>query len=253
MRVVIVEDEEGAARRLRTMLAEIREDYQVVSVLQSVTESVNWFNEHTQPDLVMMDIQLADGLSFSIFSQATIRCPIIFTTAFDQYAIRAFKVNSIDYLLKPIDAHELQLAIGKYERHRVPGPKLTSQLADQLLQSLNIREYKQRFLVKSGNALQYLDAHRVGFFYSEDGISFVRDCDNQRYIIDCSLDHLESVLDPTRFFRINRKIIVHIQSVEKIQPHLNGRWKLDSPQYRDIEMIVARDRSSGFKKWLDGE
>ncbi len=251
MRVLIVEDEVAAGNRLRKMIQGIRPGYEILNQLGSVQGAVKYLDDNGCPELIFMDIRLGDGLSFGIFSQIEVTCPIIFTTAYNQYALRAFKVNSIDYLLKPIDPEELEAAITKYENLSGPSLQLTEATLQDLIRTLQTQKYKERFLVKSGKTLTYLVAEQIALFYSEDGLAFIRDMDGNRYLVDGTLEYIESLVNPNHFFRINRKALVHIQSVAAIRPHLNNRLKLDTRPAPPFDLIVARERSGLFKKWVD--
>ena len=251
MRVLIVEDELAAGQRLRKMISDLRPTYAILDQIESVQNAVNYFSQQECPDLVFMDIRLGDGLSFNIFQQVAVTCPVIFTTAYDQYAVRAFKVNSVDYLLKPIDGQELRDAIEKYEARNRPRLNLTEPALHELIANLQSPRYKDRFLVKSGKTLRYLLDKQVAMFYSEDGIAFVHDMEGNRLLIDGTLEYIESLVDPSQFFRINRKVLVHIQAVDSIRPHLNNRLKLETKPPPPFDLIVARERSGPFKKWVD--
>lgn len=252
MRVLIVEDEVGAANRLQKMLLNIRPDYSVLGHLESISETVKYLESTPPPDLVFLDIHLGDGLSFNIFRKVRLESPIIFTTAFDKYTLQAFKVNSIDYLLKPLEEEALVQAIEKFESLYPRVNIFSAQLASQLMKSLDKKQFKHRFLAKSGKTLSYLETDNVCYFYSEDGVVFVKNLQGQRYIVDGTLDQMEGKLDPDQFFRINRKIIVHIKAIEQIRPYLNSRLHLQCTENSDMDLIVSRDRVSSFKKWLDG-
>ncbi|NND34188.1 MAG: response regulator transcription factor [Saprospiraceae bacterium] len=252
-RIVIIEDEIIASGRLISLVGSIRPGFEIVSTLQSVAESIEWFLNNEQPDLVFMDIQLADGLSFSIFKEVDLRSPIIFTTAYDQYALNAFKVNSIDYLLKPIDPDQLNEAIVKYESWTDGAYQYSPELLKQLIEAVSGPKYKSRFLVKSGKALQFLTQDAICFFYSESGVLFAWSRDGKRHMMDGTLEQLQLGLDPAMFFRINRKAIVHIQAIETVHPHLNSRLKIRCTTPTDIPLVVARERSSDFKHWVDGQ
>lgn len=249
--VLIIEDEPIAAERLQALILEVRPGYQIINILTSISDVIKWFGENKTPDLIFLDIHLSDGLSFSIFKQVQIEAPIIFTTAYDQYALDAFQLNSIDYLLKPIEPTALENAINKYEKwERILTP-ISSELANQLIESLNRKKYRSRFLVKSGNKLEYLTNEQICFFYIEEGVLFARTTQNKRYMLDASLDQLETMIDPTCYFRINRKVIIHIQAISIIHPYLNSRFKIDPLRPCDMELIVARERAGDFRRWLD--
>ena len=252
MHVLIIEDELVAAERLKKMLLKIRPNYQVDGHIETVSAATKYLQANDPPDLIFLDIQLGDGISFNIFKEISVSCPIIFTTAFDQYTLQAFKLNSIDYLLKPIEHGALEDAINKFEALFPRLNVMTTELAAQLLASLQQKKFKQRFLAKSGKSLIYLDAEKVCYFYSEDGVLFVKDLGGQRYIIDGTLDQMESSLDPDEFFRINRKVIVHIKAIRQIRPYLNSRLHVQCTENNGMDLIVSRERVGGFKKWLDG-
>ena len=252
MKVLIVEDEKPAAKRLTKMVKSFRADWEITGVVDSVESAVNWLDTYKKPDLIFMDIQLADGVSFEIFGQTEVTSPIIFTTAYDEYALQAFKVNSIDYLLKPIDPEELEKAICQYDKYHQNNTKPVDNTAiTQLLQSLTQKEYKERFLVKIGQQLTYLKVEDIAYFYSDEGLIFACQANGKRHNLDYTLDQLIDALNPDDFFRINRKIITHLPSIKKIHTYFNSRLKLELAPATDLETIVSRDRVSDFKKWLD--
>ncbi len=251
MNILIIEDELPAARRLRSLVEKLKIQASILEVIDSVEDAVDWFQKQVKPDLIFMDIQLADGLSFDIFNQVEVKAPVIFTTAFDQYALKAFKVNSIDYLLKPIDPQELELAFEKYQKHYQQNAVYDYQSIRQLMEQMVNRSYKERFLVKMGQQLSYLPVEDIAYFYSEDGLVHALDKKGKRYIIDFTLDQLEEVLQPDNFFRINRKVITGLKAINKIHTYFNSRLKLElQPSVLD-EVIVSRDRVPDFKQWLD--
>jgi len=252
MNILLIEDEHYAALRLENMLKEILPEANILEVLDSVEESKKWFYSNKEPDLVFMDIQLADGLSFKIFEEVKFKCPVIFVTAFDEYAIEAFKMNSVDYLLKPIEDKKLSSAITKFKNLRNQS-SFNSINWEELSQSLysNKGRFKQRFLVKVGKAFQYLNNEDIALMYSEDGISFAINREGKRYILDSTLEHISESLDPERFFRISRKHIVSIAQVGKIHPYLNSRLKVELNISNDQELIVSRERAKEFKQWID--
>ena len=251
MKILLIEDERPAALQLQKLLAKAAPEAQVLSTIDSVEDSVAWLQENSAPDLIFMDIQLADGLSFDIFRQMEVSAPVIFTTAFDQYAVQAFKVNSIDYLLKPVQPEELQAALQKFRERQPQSPPLSPELLQQLLRSVQQPQYKERFLVKSGQSLLYIPVEEAAYFYAEDGLNFLLTENKKRYPIDYTLDQLESELDPGRFHRISRKFIVGLPAIHKIHPYFNHRLKLDLRPPFEGEVIVSRDRVSEFKAWLD--
>ncbi|PHN07244.1 LytR/AlgR family response regulator transcription factor [Flavilitoribacter nigricans] len=252
MQILIIEDEQPAAKQLAKLIQKIRPQAQLLSALDSIESSVDFLRSGTAPpDLIFMDIQLADGLSFDIFNAVEVQTPVIFTTAFDQYTLRAFKVNSIDYLLKPIDPEELSAALDKYENIYQQAPALSPAILHQLKNALTEPDYKERFLIKVGQQLIYLRTADVRYFFSEESLVYAITNENKKHLVDFSLDQLEQVLSPRDFFRINRKIILHLEAIHRIHTYFNGRLKLDILPRQDLEAIVSRDRVPDFKQWLD--
>ena len=251
MNILIIEDEVPAAKRLAQLILRARPKAQICTTLDSVEIAVQWFQTHPAPDLVFMDIQLADGLSFDIFTQIQVSTPVIFTTAFDQYTLKAFKVNSVDYLLKPIDPEELEKAITKYEQHFQATPSYNQNTIQQIIQAMTQPEYKERFIIKIGQQLTYVTIDNIRYFYSEEGLVYARTGEAKKHVVDYKLDQLEGILRPTKFFRINRKVITNISSIGKISTFFNSRLKLELKPSANFDVIVSRDRVSGFKKWLD--
>ncbi len=254
MEVIIIEDEIAASKRLVNMLKKIDPGIEILSVFDSIEESVDYFASGKEPDLIFADIQLSDGLCFEIFRQVQVECAVIFTTAFDEYAIEAFKVNSIDYLLKPIGKNDLEAAIKKFQKIRsvVYGKNGKNKL-DQLLNKLNVfdKEYKSRFLVKTGQTMKIVTTDHIAYFYIENQLVFIIAKDGNRYLIEHSLDELETMLDPEVFFRINRQMIISLESVKTIHPYFNSRLKLVLNPEQNEDVLVSRLKVSAFKKWLD--
>ncbi len=252
MKILIIEDEQPAARRLTKLLQEHCPQGEIVEIIESVESAVKWLRNFSPPDLIFMDIQLADGLSFDIFSQVDVMAPVIFTTAFDQYSLRAFKVNSVDYLLKPIDPEELKPALEKFSRHFSRNEVFDRSGIEKMLQELvQQRAFKQRFLVKNGQQLSYVPVNEVAYFFSEDGIAFVQCHQGKKHIIEYTLDQLEGLLNPGNFFRINRQVIVSPEAIQKISPWFNSRLKLEIQPSGDVNLVVSRERVNDFKQWLD--
>ena len=249
-RVLIIEDEQPAARRLKKLVKALDDSIEILEVIDSVEDAVAWFKNYGEPDLAFFDIQLADGQSFSIFEQVELECPVIFTTAYDQYAIKAFKVNSIDYLLKPIDPTELENAWRKFQSI---GKDSQADLMKMVaaFQELNQKKnYKERFLIKKGDGYKYLTINEIAYFLSDGGLTFLIDKNGKRFVVDEKLDALENSIDPRQFFRINRKFIIGENAVSKISNYFNSRLKLELFPKTEEEVIVARDRVSDFKGWL---
>lgn len=250
MNVIIIEDEKPSARRLKRMLAEINIEAQ--AMLHSVEEAVNWFQNNEHPDLILLDIQLSDGLSFEIFEQVEVKSAIIFTTAYDEYALKAFKLNSIDYLLKPIDDDELKTAIDKFESNQsVPQNMQVNldQIKKLLVNPLD-KNYKQRFTVKIGQHLKMISIDDIECFYSENKGTYIFTSDNRDYLIDSTLEQINSMLDPTKFFRVNRKFYVNVNTIKDIISYTNSRLKIILNTFSEHEIIVSREKVRDFKNWI---
>ncbi|MGL1889747.1 MAG: LytTR family DNA-binding domain-containing protein [Reichenbachiella sp.] len=249
MKVLIVEDEVLAAERLEKLLSRIDPNIEVLDKLDTVKATVEWYENHEEPDLTFFDIQLADGLSFEVFEQVRIKNAVIFTTAYDQYAIRAFEVNSIDYLLKPIVELKLEKALAKFKEFNRDNSIQIEQV-QALLQSNN-KEYKERFVVKVGEHLKTVLVQDVACFYSQDGGTFLATTDNRKLLIDYSIDQLTELIDPKSFFRINRKYVLNFNAIKDIITFSNSRLKIYLKHIENDDLIVARDRVGEFKSWLD--
>ncbi len=251
MKVLIVEDEIPAAKRLRKLVSQYCPEATVMDVVDSVEGATQWLNTFEKPDLIFMDIQLSDGLSFDIFNQTEVVSPVIFTTAYDQYALKAFKVNSVDYLLKPIDPEELKVAFQKFRNLHQQSQEYDRTAIQNLITSITQKGYKERFLVKVGQQLNYIQTKDIAYFYSDEGLVYAMTISNRRHVLDYTLEQLMDVLDPKNFFRINRKIVVSIDSIHKIHTYFNSRLKLELLPRTDLEGIVSRERVGDFKAWLD--
>jgi len=250
MKALIIEDEMLTAQRLEAMLKKYEPGMEVLAVLPSVSASIQWFTSNPDPDLVFMDIHLEDGQSFAIFEKINLDVPVIFTTAYDEYMIKAFKVNSVDYLMKPVNYEELVAAIDKFKRLRkqdAPGSQM-----DALMQSIQPKEqeYKSRFLISIGSKLKAIETDDVQSFYSAEKLSFLVTKDNQRFPVDYSLDKLNVLLDPKDFFRINRQMMVRLSAIEHIHVFPKGRLKLDLQPVMKDEVLVSLDKVTAFKEWL---
>lgn len=247
MNVLIIEDEELAANHLKAVLHEVDETITVMAVTQSVKETVAWLELH-KPDLIFMDIHLADDISFAIFDQIEVQAPIIFTTAYDHYAIRAFKLKSIDYLLKPIDKNDVKHALAKY-RELTAYPQSDMK---QLMQLLNkAPEYQKRFMISSGTKIRSVESEQVAAFFSEGRYVILLLNDGGKHITDYTLDRLEALLDPSVFFRIHRGMIIRFGAIEQMRTYTKSRIKIDMKPDPGFEVIVSIDRSGSFKKWLN--
>ena len=250
MKVVIVEDEKLSAEHLALLLQRLDSSIEVVRYLDTVKGTIKAFQEGLEADLLFLDIHLADGNSFEIFNKIQIDTPIIFTTAYDQYAIQAFKQNSIDYLLKPIALKDVQFALEKYKKQQQFANKQLVENITMAYQQLN-KEYKNRFLVKIGQTIDSIKTDDIHHFETEESLSFLVTTKGSRYPIDYTLDQLETLLQPKDFFRINRKIILHIQSIEKVNTYFNSRLSIATKFLDGDTRVVSRDRVNDFKMWLD--
>jgi DNA-binding LytR/AlgR family response regulator len=252
MNILVIEDETLAAKKLINLLNELESNISIVQHLSSIEESKKWFSANESPDLIFSDIQLGDGLSFEIFQELNLSCPIIFTTAYDQYAIKAFEVNSIDYLLKPIKS--LQNSLEKYHA-RKEAWKTDSKAFDvnQLLSAINQAKnnYKSRFLVKLGNKIHTVKSEEIAYFYSDQKLSVLVDKNGSKYPMDNSLEEISQQLDPELFFRINRKYVIHLDAADEIKPYFKGRLKLKLNPDIDDDIIVSSEKTPSFKEWLD--
>jgi len=249
MQILIVEDELLLAKRLRKLLTAIAPEAVVVGITHSIHDSVQWLQSNARPDLILMDIELADGQSFDIFQQIEISSPIIFTTAYDEYAIKAFKVNSIDYLLKPIKEEDLATAIQKFKTLNKPEVNI-----DVLLNGIkNIgssEKFRDRFLVKLGKKLVSIDIANVAFIFSDKGLSYLRTNQNQKYVVDYTMDELEKMLSPKQFFRANRQFIISSDSVVAIHTWFNQKLKVELKPEIAEHLIISRDKANAFKEWM---
>ncbi len=250
MTVLIIEDELPAANRLAKLLQEHGGSIEIAHRADSVEAAVNYMNTSPALDLIFMDIQLADGLSFDIFEQVTVSTPVIFTTAFDQYTLKAFKVNSIDYLLKPIDEKELQQALNKYYNlHPAPAINFSEKML-KLMQEMNVVKYKERLLIKRGQQLSYLKTVNTAYCFADGKLCYAVDFNGTKFLLENNLSQLEEQLQPDNFYRINRHLIINIEAVKKVHTWLGGRLKVEIPFTAKEETVVSRERVNGFKTWL---
>lgn len=255
MTTIIIEDEKPAARLLQRKLEKI--NIQVGVMLHSVEESIEWFSNNEHPDLIFLDIQLSDGLSFEIFEKITIKSAVIFTTAYDEYALKAFKLNSIDYLLKPIDEDDLEIAVLKFKERFEPtlsGSKNLTQFDFEQIKKMFSNPFektaKKRFTVKIGQHLKVIATDEIECFFSENKGTYIHTFDNRNYLIDSTLELLEQEIDSTNFYRISRKFIVSLKAIKEIVVYSNSRLKINLPTYKDDEVIVSREKVNGFKNWI---
>ncbi|MBP2617401.1 LytR/AlgR family response regulator transcription factor [Chryseobacterium jejuense] len=249
-KILIVEDERPNADRLKRLLQKLRPHIEILSVEDSITSTVNWLENNVVPDIIMMDVRLADGLSFEIFNKHEIKSAVIFTTAYDEYAVQAFKYNSVDYLLKPIEEDELDAALKRYETFMEAVPVVGSAI-EGLLNYIQPKDYRKRFLIAHRDGYKTVLAEDILYFYTELGISKAMLNTGIVENIPQTLEELEKQLDPKFFFRANRQFIIHIDSVKQIFNHFNGKLKLELRKQPEMEVIVSREKASVFKSWMD--
>jgi DNA-binding LytR/AlgR family response regulator len=250
--ILIIEDEKPAAEWLKQLIAKLSQEINILGVLDTVAGAVEWLCGHPVPDLVFMDIQLADGLSFEIFEKVKVGCPVIFATAYEEYAIKAFKVNSVDYLLKPIAFAELEAAFGKFVGHTKlqVSPSVTVELLSKVKEML-LKQYKTRFVIKVGEHLKSIAVEDILFFYSLEKATFLCTSDFKTYLVDYSLDRINEMVDERSFFRINRKYILSNRSIADIIFYSNSRLKIKLKKPDEEAIVVSRDKVAAFKEWLD--
>lgn len=252
MNILIVEDEELAVKKLQKTLASVDPSANVVGVTDSIQGTVDWLQNNTTADLILMDIELADGQSFEVFNKVEVKAPVIFTTSYDEYALKAFKVNSVDYLLKPIQTEDLQAALTKYKKLTTGNKSDVNleSLVKQLQQQLQPKEYRKRFLVKHAQKLVSVDVEEISYFYSDGRLNFFKTHDNKKYVVDYTMEELEEMLDPDKFFRISRSFYVAIEAIDKIDDYFGNRLILQLKPAVDKEALVSREKVSDFKKWM---
>lgn len=253
MKILIVEDEPLAAAQLAAHIATLRPQAQILAVCDTVKSVVEWTKNNEMPDLAFFDIQLGDGLSFEIFDKVAFNIPVIFTTAFDDYAIRAFKVNSIDYLLKPINRNELEKALDKFDQlSHSASPAISANVISEIVNSMQTQKFKERFLVKVGAHLRVIETNDILYFYSFEKGTYAKLNDGKDYLLDQSLELVEGMIDPSQFFRINRKYLIALKSITDVVAYSNSRLKLKVKHPNDDDFLVARERVKDFKSWLEG-
>lgn len=257
MKILIVEDEELAVKKLQKTLAGVDAQAEVVGVTDSIKSTVDWLQENPSPDLILMDIELSDGQSFEIFSRTTVKSAVVFTTSYDEYALKAFKVNSIDYLLKPIQKEDLETALNKYRQMKdlyATGSTHTDlnveSLVKELRQKLQPKEYRKRFLVKHAQKLVSIEVEEIAYFFSDGRLNFFKTYDNRKFVVDYTMDEMEDMLDPDRYFRISRAFYIAVDSVDQIHDYFGNRLLLHLKPAVDKEAIVSREKVSDFKKWM---
>ena len=257
MKVLIVEDEDLAVKKITKTLALVDPQDEVVGVTDSILSTVEWIEENKAPDLILMDIELSDGQSFEIFNRVKIQSPVIFTTSYDEYALKAFKVNSVDYLLKPIQKEDLAAALQKlgsmrdlYQQAAPAAPVSIDSLVQELQKKLQPKEYRKRFLVRHAQKLVSIDTEEIAYFFSDGRLNFFKTYDNRKFVVDYTMDELEEMLDPQMYFRISRSFFISIESVDQIHDYFGNRLLLQLKPAVDKESIVSREKVTDFKKWM---
>ncbi len=252
MEILIVEDEQLGAEKLIRMLISIDPSISIVGHTRSIKATVEWLLQHAHPDIILMDIELTDGQSFEIFNHVNIKSMVIFTTSYDEYALQAFKVNSVDYLLKPIKKEELQHALDKYHewRQKFSTPTVNVEHLIQQLKQQQSNVWRSRFLVKLGQKLLSVETRDIAYFYADGRLSYFVTWSKQKFIVDYTIEELEPMLDPQQFYRANRAFIVHIKAIAQTHSYFNGKLKLDLQPPIDKEVLISRERATNFKEWM---
>jgi DNA-binding LytR/AlgR family response regulator len=252
MRTLIIEDEQATAMRLSKLLKEIEPGIDVIEILDSIEACVKWFKSNKQPDLIFQDIHLADGSSFEIFRQVDVKAPVIFVTAYDQYALQAFKVNSVDYLLKPVKKNDLAEALKKFHdfHEAKKEPAIDYSALAQMIKKDNAQK---RFLVRYGEKIKAVDVENIAYFFTQEGNLFFKTFDNHQYPLELSLDKLEPELEASQFYRINRQFIINFKAIKEMYSYSKSRVKLELNPPCEIETIASTERSGDFKQWLTGK
>src|SRR5215212_5317471 len=259
MKILIVEDEELAVKKLKKTLLSVDESATVVGEADSIKSTVSWLENNPSPDLILMDIELADGQSFEIFNHVKVKSPVIFITSYDEYALKAFKVNSVDYLLKPVQKEDLQTALEKFRQMKkiytdgqpsANAPISIDELVKELQQKLQTKEFRKRFLVKHGQKLVSVEVEEIAYFFSDGRLNFFKTYDNRKFVVDYTMDELEDMLDPERYFRASRSFYISVESIDKIDDYFGNRLLLYLKPPTDKEALVSREKVTEFKKWL---
>lgn len=254
LRALIIEDEAPAYRRLSGLLQEHHPEFEVVEVIDTIVDAVKWLGHHRAPDVIFSDIQLSDGLSFEIYKQVSLPCPVIFTTAYDAYMLDAFRANGIDYLLKPIEQVELSRSVAKFKALVKPAEPATLPDIDRLLRAIDRRHprYRDRFLVKLGTKLLPVSETEIAYFISDDGATHLHTHAARTHLLDQPLDELETQLDPTDWFRLNRRCIANMKAIHLVHQHFQGKLKVSLRPAAPMEVMVSREKARAFKAWMDG-
>lgn len=251
MKAVIIEDESIASRRLANLIAELAPEVEIVAQLTSVENGLKWFENNQLPNLIFLDIQLNDGYGFDILDTMANHPPVIFTTAFNEYAVRGFKYNGLDYLLKPIDKNDLQVALNKFRKGIGQDSESIAPAKLEQIKNLFNKEYKHRFMVKVGNQFKSFNVEDIAYFKSQDGVIVLHTHSSKEYPVEYTIDQLEAILNPIQFFRINRKFMVSVKAVIEIHSYFNSRLLLKLLPKEEEQVIVSRERTTNFKRWLD--
>ncbi len=249
-KILIIEDEKPNSDRVKRLLKILRPDAEILATLDTVKSSIEWLSTQESPDIIIMDIRLADGLSFDIFSQIKVTCPVIFTTAYDEYAVRAFKYNSVDYLLKPIEKDELEIALNKYEG-LIHQTQDISPVIESLLNYMKSKDYRSRFLLPYRDGYKTILINDIAFFYSETKVTYAKLANGATEIVPQTLEELEQQLDPKYFFRANRQYILHIDSIQHVHNYFNNKLKIELKKNTEIEVLISREKATLFKAWMD--
>ena len=252
MKILLIEDEDLAVKKLRKTLNAVDPSLEVVGTADSIKSAVQWIGDNPSPDLILMDIELSDGQSFEIFNLVEVICPVIFTTSYDEYALKAFKVNSVDYLLKPIQIEELKAAIDKFKSLRGTDNSTSNFdfLVKELRQKLQPKEYRKRFLVKQGQKLISVETDEISYFFSDGRLNFFKTVDNHMFVVDYTMEELEDMLDSQQYFRISRSFYVSVRSIAKIEDYFGNRLILTLIPHVDKQALVSREKVTAFKKWM---
>jgi two-component system response regulator LytT len=257
MKILIVEDEDLAVKKLKKTLMSVDDSATVVGEADSIKSTVSWLQNNPSPDLILMDIELADGQSFEVFNHVQVKSPVIFITSYDEYALKAFKVNSVDYLLKPVQKEDLEAALDKYRQMKKmyatetePSGISLDVLVKQLQQKLQTKDYRKRFLVKHGQKLVSVEVDEIAYFFSDGRLNFFKTFDNRKFVVDYTMDELNDMLDPEKYFRISRSFFISVNSVAQIHDYFGNRLLLHLKPETDKEAIVSREKVTDFKTWL---
>ncbi len=252
MKILLIEDEDLAVKKLRKTLSSVDMTIEIVGTTDSIKSSVEWLATNPAPDLILMDIELADGQSFEVFNLIEVKSPVIFTTSYDEFALKAFKVNSVDYLLKPIQKEELAAALEKFRRLKGEGHASVNLegLLNELQQKLQPKEFRKRFLVKQGQKLVSVEIEQIAYFFSDGRLNFFKTTDNRMFVVDYTMEELEEMLDPGKYFRISRSFYVSADSIDKIDDYFGNRLILGLKPNVDKQTLVSREKVTAFKKWM---